>query len=125
MKSYGWLLRDCHTFDFSELLITTFLLLAFQIALQFPYRFWDSKVQGADFFGHVPPSASKRGLFAVFYDMDPQVKSWVLERGLNSLVKSLEFGLVITPMSSPGANGHCGHSGCLYAGGALAGHVFL
>lgn len=48
-------------------------LLAFQIALQFPYRFWDSKVQGADFFGHVPPSASQRGLFAVFYDMGPQV----------------------------------------------------
>lgn len=46
-----------------------------KIALQFPYRFWDSKVQGADFFGHVPPSASKRGLFAVFYDMDPQERS--------------------------------------------------
>ncbi|XP_010621224.1 lysine-specific histone demethylase 1B isoform X2 [Fukomys damarensis] len=43
-----------------------------KIALQFPYRFWDSKVQGADFFGHVPPSASQRGLFAVYYDMDPQ-----------------------------------------------------
>ena len=50
----------------------------------------------------------------MFYDMDPQVKSWVLERGLNSLVNSLEFDLVITPMSSPGANGHCGHSGCLF-----------
>nr|XP_055246658.1 lysine-specific histone demethylase 2 isoform X7 [Gorilla gorilla gorilla] len=49
-----------------------------KIALQFPYRFWDSKVQGADFFGHVPPSASKRGLFAVFYDMDPQKKHSVL-----------------------------------------------
>nr|KAF6382339.1 lysine demethylase 1B [Pipistrellus kuhlii] len=49
-----------------------------KIALQFPYRFWDSKVQGADFFGHVPPSASKRGLFAVFYDMDPQKNHSVL-----------------------------------------------
>lgn len=49
-----------------------------KIALQFPYRFWDSKVQGADFFGHVPPSASKRGLFAVFYDMDPQKQHSVL-----------------------------------------------
>lgn len=49
-------------------------LLAFQIALQFPYRFWDGKVQGADFFGHVPPSASQRGLFGIYYDMDPQVK---------------------------------------------------
>ena len=87
-------------------------MLAFQIALQFPYRFWDSKVQGADFFGHVPPSASKRGLFAVFYDMDPQVKSWVLDRGLDSL-NSLEFGLVVTSVSSPGTNGHCRHSGCL------------
>ncbi|KAK2508789.1 hypothetical protein MC885_021142, partial [Smutsia gigantea] len=49
-----------------------------KIALQFPYRFWDSKVQGADFFGHVPPCASKRGLFAVFYDMDPQKQHSVL-----------------------------------------------
>ncbi|XP_008566695.1 PREDICTED: lysine-specific histone demethylase 1B isoform X3 [Galeopterus variegatus] len=49
-----------------------------KIALQFPYRFWDGKVQGADFFGHVPPCASKRGLFAVFYDMDPQKKHSVL-----------------------------------------------
>ncbi|XP_064137262.1 lysine-specific histone demethylase 2 isoform X6 [Loxodonta africana] len=49
-----------------------------KISLQFPYRFWDNKVQGADFFGHVPPSASKRGLFAVFYDMDPQKKHSVL-----------------------------------------------
>uniref|UniRef100_A0A8D2D6B4 Lysine demethylase 1B n=1 Tax=Sciurus vulgaris TaxID=55149 RepID=A0A8D2D6B4_SCIVU len=49
-----------------------------KIALQFPYRFWDSKVQGADFFGHVPPSASQRGLFAVYYDMDPQKQQSVL-----------------------------------------------
>lgn len=66
-------------------------MLTFQIALQFPYRFWDSKVQGADFFGHVPPSASKRGLFAVFYDMDPQVKSPV-KCGLNFPSYSLELG---------------------------------
>ncbi|XP_028908791.1 lysine-specific histone demethylase 1B isoform X2 [Ornithorhynchus anatinus] len=49
-----------------------------KIALQFPYRFWDSKIQGADFFGHVPPNSSKRGLFAVFYDMDPQSQTSVL-----------------------------------------------
>lgn len=44
-----------------------------QIALQFPYRFWDSKIQGADYFGHIPPIPEKRGMFSVFYDMDPQV----------------------------------------------------
>uniref|UniRef100_A0A7M4FSM6 [histone-H3]-N(6),N(6)-dimethyl-L-lysine(4) FAD-dependent demethylase n=1 Tax=Crocodylus porosus TaxID=8502 RepID=A0A7M4FSM6_CROPO len=49
-----------------------------KIALQFPYRFWDSKIQGADFFGHVPPNSSQRGLFSVFYDMDPQGKYSVL-----------------------------------------------
>ncbi|XP_060100139.1 lysine-specific histone demethylase 2 [Heteronotia binoei] len=49
-----------------------------KIALQFPYRFWDSKIQGADFFGHIPPSSNKRGLFSVFYDMDPQRKCCVL-----------------------------------------------
>uniref|UniRef100_A0A8D2J6Q3 L-amino-acid oxidase n=1 Tax=Varanus komodoensis TaxID=61221 RepID=A0A8D2J6Q3_VARKO len=49
-----------------------------KIALQFPYRFWDSKIEGADYFGHVPPSSSKRGLFSVFYDMDPQRKCSVL-----------------------------------------------
>uniref|UniRef100_W5MFG8 [histone-H3]-N(6),N(6)-dimethyl-L-lysine(4) FAD-dependent demethylase n=3 Tax=Lepisosteus oculatus TaxID=7918 RepID=W5MFG8_LEPOC len=49
-----------------------------KIALQFPYRFWDSKIQGADFFGHLPPSSDKRGLFGVFYDMDPQGKHSVL-----------------------------------------------
>ncbi|XP_063155016.1 lysine-specific histone demethylase 2 isoform X1 [Candoia aspera] len=49
-----------------------------KIALQFPYRFWDSKIQGADYFGHVPPNSGKRGLFSVFYDMDPQRKCSVL-----------------------------------------------
>ncbi|XP_053323020.1 lysine-specific histone demethylase 2 [Spea bombifrons] len=49
-----------------------------KVALQFPYRFWDSKIQGADFFGHIPPDSSKRGLFGVFYDMDPQGKHAVL-----------------------------------------------
>ncbi|XP_074003048.1 lysine-specific histone demethylase 2 isoform X3 [Numenius arquata] len=49
-----------------------------KIALQFPYRFWDSKIQGADFFGHVPPNSSQRGLFSVFYDMDPEGKQSIL-----------------------------------------------
>uniref|UniRef100_A0A8C3TNW8 Lysine demethylase 1B n=1 Tax=Catharus ustulatus TaxID=91951 RepID=A0A8C3TNW8_CATUS len=49
-----------------------------KIALQFPYRFWDSKIQGADFFGHVPPNCSQRGLFSVFYDMDPEGKESIL-----------------------------------------------
>ncbi|KAG7273586.1 hypothetical protein CRUP_019832 [Coryphaenoides rupestris] len=34
-----------------------------KIALQFPYRFWDKKVQGADYFGHIPPSPDQRGMF--------------------------------------------------------------
>lgn len=50
------------------------MFLGLQIALQFPYRFWDSKVQGADYFGHVPPSPEKRGMFSVFYDMRPKVR---------------------------------------------------
>ncbi|XP_035287084.1 lysine-specific histone demethylase 2 [Anguilla rostrata] len=49
-----------------------------KIALQFPYRFWDSKIQGADYFGHIPPGPDKRGMFSVFYDMDPQGKHSVL-----------------------------------------------
>nr|XP_021409167.1 lysine-specific histone demethylase 1B [Lonchura striata domestica] len=49
-----------------------------KIALQFPYRFWDSKIQGADFFGHVPPNSTQRGLFSVFYDMDPEGKESIL-----------------------------------------------
>ncbi|MED6242830.1 Lysine-specific histone demethylase 1B [Ataeniobius toweri] len=49
-----------------------------KIALQFPNRFWDSKVQGADYFGHIPPSPERRGMFSVFYDLDPQGKQAVL-----------------------------------------------
>lgn len=46
-----------------------------KIVLQFPTRFWDSKIQDADFFGHIPTSAEKRGLFSVFYDLSPQNKT--------------------------------------------------
>ncbi|CAM4641296.1 unnamed protein product [Leuciscus chuanchicus] len=49
-----------------------------KVALQFPTRFWDSKVQRADYFGHVPASVEKRGLFSVFYDMRPQGEECVL-----------------------------------------------
>ncbi|XP_032869646.1 lysine-specific histone demethylase 1B isoform X3 [Amblyraja radiata] len=49
-----------------------------KIALQFPYKFWENKIQGSDFFGHIPPSPDKRGLFGVFYDMDPQGNHCVL-----------------------------------------------
>ncbi|XP_008291113.1 lysine-specific histone demethylase 1B [Stegastes partitus] len=49
-----------------------------KIALQFPYRFWDNKIQGADYFGHIPPGPEKRGMFSVFYDLDPQGKQAVL-----------------------------------------------
>ncbi|XP_061903318.1 lysine-specific histone demethylase 2 isoform X1 [Entelurus aequoreus] len=49
-----------------------------KIALQFPYRFWDNKIQLADYFGHIPPTPDKRGMFTVFYDMDPQGKQAVL-----------------------------------------------
>uniref|UniRef100_A0A8C5E9H5 [histone-H3]-N(6),N(6)-dimethyl-L-lysine(4) FAD-dependent demethylase n=1 Tax=Gouania willdenowi TaxID=441366 RepID=A0A8C5E9H5_GOUWI len=49
-----------------------------KIALQFPFRFWDKKIQGADYFGHIPPAPEKRGMFSVFYDLDPQRKQAVL-----------------------------------------------
>uniref|UniRef100_A0AAQ5YDK5 CW-type domain-containing protein n=1 Tax=Amphiprion ocellaris TaxID=80972 RepID=A0AAQ5YDK5_AMPOC len=49
-----------------------------KIALQFPYRFWSNKIQGADYFGHIPPGPEKRGMFSVFYDLDPQGKQAVL-----------------------------------------------
>uniref|UniRef100_A0A3B4AIG2 [histone-H3]-N(6),N(6)-dimethyl-L-lysine(4) FAD-dependent demethylase n=1 Tax=Periophthalmus magnuspinnatus TaxID=409849 RepID=A0A3B4AIG2_9GOBI len=49
-----------------------------KVALQFPFRFWDSKIQGADYFGHIPPSPDHRGMFSVFYDMNPQGKHAVL-----------------------------------------------
>lgn len=64
-----------------------FLSSLFQIALQFPYRFWDRRVQGADYFGHVPPSPENRGMFSVFYDMDPKVRGWcwTLNTGTNMM----------------------------------------
>ncbi|ROI15267.1 Lysine-specific histone demethylase 1B [Anabarilius grahami] len=49
-----------------------------KVALQFPTRFWEGKIQGADYFGHVPPCPEKRGLFSVFYDMRPQGEECVL-----------------------------------------------
>ncbi|KAF7702392.1 lysine-specific histone demethylase 1B isoform X1 [Silurus meridionalis] len=65
-----------------------------KIALQFPYRFWDSKVQRADYFGHVPPSPEKRGLFSVFYDMRPKGEQCVLMSVITgeaqAMIKDLE-----------------------------------
>eukprot|EP00058_Branchiostoma_floridae_P003627 XP_002589115.1 hypothetical protein BRAFLDRAFT_75096 [Branchiostoma floridae] len=49
-----------------------------KVGLKFPSRFWDSRVQGADFFGHIPPTEDKRGQFGVFYDMTPSSKQAVL-----------------------------------------------
>ncbi|XP_078584819.1 lysine-specific histone demethylase 2-like [Branchiostoma floridae x Branchiostoma japonicum] len=49
-----------------------------KVGLKFPSRFWDSRVQGADFFGHIPPTEDKRGQFGVFYDMTPSSKLAVL-----------------------------------------------
>ncbi|XP_072304213.1 lysine-specific histone demethylase 2 [Eucyclogobius newberryi] len=49
-----------------------------KVALKFPFRFWDGKIQGADYFGHIPPSPDHRGMFSVFYDMNPQGKHAVL-----------------------------------------------
>ncbi|ESO94098.1 hypothetical protein LOTGIDRAFT_145165, partial [Lottia gigantea] len=40
-----------------------------KVCLQFDKKFWKSKTDGDDFFGHVPVSESQRGLFNVFYDL--------------------------------------------------------
>ncbi|XP_028673397.1 lysine-specific histone demethylase 2 isoform X2 [Erpetoichthys calabaricus] len=65
-----------------------------KIAMQFPYKFWSSKIEGADFFGHIPPGPDKRGLFGVFYDMDPTGKQSVLMSVITgdavSIIKDLE-----------------------------------
>ncbi|KAK7139656.1 hypothetical protein R3I93_016709 [Phoxinus phoxinus] len=70
-----------------------------KVALQFPTRFWDSKVQGADYFGHVPTSAEKRGLFSVFYDMRPQGEECVLMTVITgealALVRDLQDSQVV------------------------------
>ena len=47
--------------------------------MQFPTRFWDSKVQNTDYFGHIPSSEDKRGYFSVFYDMTPDVSKLFLK----------------------------------------------
>ncbi|XP_046376343.1 lysine-specific histone demethylase 1B-like [Haliotis rufescens] len=40
-----------------------------KVALKFDKKFWNKKTKGEDFFGHVPPHESKRGLFSTFYDL--------------------------------------------------------
>ncbi|XP_043089036.1 lysine-specific histone demethylase 1B isoform X4 [Puntigrus tetrazona] len=64
-----------------------------KVALQFPSRFWDRKIQGADYFGHVPPCPEKRGLFSVFYDMSPQGEECVLMTVVTGEALSLLRGL--------------------------------
>ncbi|XP_056597117.1 lysine-specific histone demethylase 2 [Triplophysa dalaica] len=70
-----------------------------KIALQFSHRFWDSKIQGADYFGHVPPCPERRGLFSVFYDLCPQGKECVLMSVITgealALVRDLQDSQVV------------------------------
>uniref|UniRef100_A0A8C2K470 [histone-H3]-N(6),N(6)-dimethyl-L-lysine(4) FAD-dependent demethylase n=1 Tax=Cyprinus carpio TaxID=7962 RepID=A0A8C2K470_CYPCA len=68
-----------------------------KVALQFPTRFWDSKIQGADYFGHIPPCPEKRGLFSVFYDMSPQecVLMTVVTGEALSLLRDLQDSQVV------------------------------
>ncbi|XP_064652344.1 lysine-specific histone demethylase 2-like [Lineus longissimus] len=40
-----------------------------KVALKFPERFWGDKIGEADFFGHITPTGTTRGLFSVFYDL--------------------------------------------------------
>ncbi|KAK6167988.1 hypothetical protein SNE40_021901 [Patella caerulea] len=40
-----------------------------KVALQFNKKFWKSKTDEDDFFGHVPAEEKQRGLFNVFYDI--------------------------------------------------------
>ncbi|XP_078481098.1 lysine-specific histone demethylase 2 [Ciona intestinalis] len=40
-----------------------------KIGILFPKRFWDSKMDGANYFGYVPLSADEKGFFTVFYDV--------------------------------------------------------
>ncbi|EEC20158.1 amine oxidase, putative, partial [Ixodes scapularis] len=49
-----------------------------KVALQFPKAFWADRVTEADFFGHVPVSAERRGLFSVFFDLSPRSPTYVL-----------------------------------------------
>ncbi|XP_064596763.1 LOW QUALITY PROTEIN: lysine-specific histone demethylase 1B-like [Liolophura sinensis] len=40
-----------------------------KVALQFPTKFWESKMKGSMVFGQIPVSPDQRGLFNVFYDL--------------------------------------------------------
>ena len=43
-----------------------------KVALWFPTRFWEKKIKpNQDYFGHVPQSQEKRGLFNIFYILNP------------------------------------------------------
>lgn len=40
-----------------------------KVILEFPTRFWASRVQGTEYFGRLPVTDKDRGFFSVFYDM--------------------------------------------------------
>ncbi|CAK8697040.1 unnamed protein product [Clavelina lepadiformis] len=40
-----------------------------KIGLQFSHRFWDKKIDGANYFGYVPSTPDRKGFFTVFYDI--------------------------------------------------------
>lgn len=42
-----------------------------KIGLQFSTCFWEEKLKGSDFFGHVPSVPEEKGLFSIFYDLTP------------------------------------------------------
>ncbi|TRY56568.1 hypothetical protein DNTS_008400 [Danionella cerebrum] len=70
-----------------------------KVALRFPSRFWDGKVQGSDFFACAPPCAEQKGLFSVFQDMSPQGEQCVLVSGVSgealALMKDLQDHQVV------------------------------
>ncbi|XP_077975414.1 lysine-specific histone demethylase 2-like [Styela clava] len=40
-----------------------------KVGLEFPERFWEDKINGANYFGYIPSDKIKKGFFTMFYDM--------------------------------------------------------